>query len=80
MLDKLKPTPKQETDDDQVFTSSKLQRVATTISEDKNTVSYYPLCYQFTYNMGSLLEWETEQDETGTDDTEAPTTKKKKSQ
>ena len=71
MLDKLKPTPKQETDDDQVFTSSKLQRVATKISKDKNTVSYYPPSATNSHTTWDrLLEWETEQDETGTDDTE----------
>ena len=43
MLDKLKPTPKQETDDDQVFTSSKLQRVATKLVKIKTLFRIIPL-------------------------------------
>ena len=81
MLDKLKPTPKQETDDDQVFTSSKLQGVATTIGEDKNTVSYYPpllpihIQHGINYWNGKLNRIKQELMIRKT-----PTTKKKKSQ
>ena len=70
MLDKLKPTPKQETDDDQVFTSSKLQGVATTIGEDKTLFRIIPSATNSHTTWDQLLEWETEQDKTGTDDTE----------